>query len=455
LKKDRFFWKNRFCRFLNLCNLRNLRLPLSQHMACVQARSAYNARGPLFTSTLTKTKTMTEHLESADLRPFIRSHATDLRQYLVDLIRARTVNPPGDEFRAAEVLTAFCRQYDIPYETYEKEPGRTNIVARIGRGRPRIMVPCHFDTVPAGDGWQTDPFEPVEIDGCLYGRGAKDDKGPLAAMMLVARYLKEREAALPGQLILVGAADEEAGRRLGMMYLLEECGLEAEAAIVPDSGYGMKLIDVGEKGVLFMRATAAGRQAHGSEPSRGASAVWPMIDFLSRIREWRPPGGATELFTAPTFNLGAVHGGTVPNMVPARCEALLDIRYLPGGDGDAIVAHLVSVLKDVESQSPGVRMELEVLSPQLPSLVPIDHPLVGEIERRTMEVTGARPSPAGQSGATVAKFLILRGIPAVGFTCGPESGEHMAGEYMGLDELARFAEVMTLVITDLMSGERT
>jgi acetylornithine deacetylase/succinyl-diaminopimelate desuccinylase family protein len=395
---------------------------------------------------------MVQPSPSDDLRSFVHSHRADLRQYLIDLIRARTVNPPGDEYRAAKVLTDFCREFDIPFETFEKEPGRTNVVARIGHGRPRIMVPCHFDTVPAGDGWQTDPFEPVEIDGALHGRGAKDDKGPLAAMMIVARYLKAREAELPGQLLLVGAADEEAGSRLGMVYLLGECGLEAEAAIVPDAGHSMRIIDVGEKGVLFMKVTAIGRQAHGSQPDRGASAVWPLIDFLNRIRRWRPPGEATELFSAPTFNLGAIHGGSVPNMVPGRCEAFLDARYLPGTDGDAVIADLQRTLKAVEAEAGGVRLELEVLSHQLPSLVPIDHPLVGELSRRTEEITGIRPQQAGQSGATVAKFLILGGIPAVGFTCGPEAAEHVAGESMDLAELAQFAEVMTRVVVDLMSG---
>ncbi|MCX5682534.1 MAG: M20/M25/M40 family metallo-hydrolase, partial [Planctomycetota bacterium] len=162
-----------------------------------------------------------------DVHAFIEAHAADLQTYLADLIRARTVNPPGDEFRAAKVLTDFCSRHGIPFETFEKLPGRTNVVARIGAGRPRICVPIHFDTVPAGDGWTSDPFEPVVRDGRMIGRGTKDNKGPMAGLMLAARYLKQHEADLPGQLIFIGAADEEAGSALGMKYLLEECGLEA------------------------------------------------------------------------------------------------------------------------------------------------------------------------------------------------------------------------------------
>jgi len=404
-----------------------------------------------------------KHPPRADeVRAFLGDLRGALRQILSDLIRARSVNPPGDEHLAAKVLTQFCDAEGIRIETFEKEPGRTNVVARVGRGRPRIAVPLHLDVVPAGDGWETDPFEPVVRGDRIIGRGAKDDKGPLAAMMLAAKYLKTHEADLPGTLLLLGAADEEAGSALGMRYLLEERSFEAEAAVVPDSGHEMRRVLVGEKGVLFFKVVAEGRQAHGSSPERGASALWPVVDFLNRIRDWRPPAEPSDLFTPPTLNVGAIHAGTVPNMVPGRCEALVDIRYLPGTDLESILAHLRGemaesagkaagpVVRDSLYYRAGVRMRLEVISDQAPSQVPVDHPLVKVIQRRTEEVTGLRPEVFGQSGASVAKFLLLRGIPAVGFSCGPEGVEHMANEWTSLDELLRFAEVMTLVVWDLM-----
>ncbi|MGB2796027.1 MAG: ArgE/DapE family deacylase [Phycisphaerae bacterium] len=404
-----------------------------------------------------------KHPPRADeVRSFLRDRRGALRQTLSDLIRARTENPPGDEHLAAKILTQFCDDEGIPYETFEKEPGRTNVVARVGPGSPRrvacgdapgprVAVPLHFDVVPAGDGWETDPFEAVVRGDRIVGRGAKDNKGPLAAMMLAAKYLKTCEAELPGTLLLVGAADEEAGSALGMRYLLEECSFEAEAAIVPDAGHEMRRVLVGEKGVLFLKVVAEGRQAHGSSPQRGASALWPVVEFLERIREWRPTGAPSDLFTAPTLNVGAIHAGTVPNMVPGRCEALVDIRYLPGTDLESMLAHLRGIMAEAGAKSAGVRMRLEVISDQAPSQVATDHPLVKVIQRRTEEVTGLRPEVYGQSGASVAKFLVLRGMPAVGFSCGPEGVEHMANEWTSLEELGRFAEVMTLVVWDLMS----
>jgi len=408
-----------------------------------------------------------QHAPPADeVRAFLESRKADLRQDLADLLRARTVNPPGDEHRAAKVFTRFCDAERIRCEVFEKMPGRANVVARIGRGRPKVAVALHFDVVPAGDGWETDPFEPAERGGRVYGRGAKDNKGPLAAMMLAARFLKTREADLPGQFLLVAVADEEAGSDFGMKYLLEECGLEADASIVPDAGHEMRLIDVGEKGALFFKVVAEGWQAHGSSPERGASALWPVVEFLERIRSWRPldhvrdrpeavegrpAAPKSDLFSPPTLNVGAVHAGTVPNMVPGRCEALVDVRYLPGTEGKEILAHMRKVLAEVEAKAPGVRMRLEVLSDQPPTLLAPGHALVEIIQRRTEEATGIRPTIYGQSGASVAKFLLLRGIPAVGFSCGPEGVEHMANEWVSLEELAAFARVMTLVVWDLMA----
>jgi len=387
---------------------------------------------------------------------FVQARRDDLARYLADLVRARTVNPPGDEYLAAPVVTDFCDGRGIPYETFEKEKGRTNVVARIGSGRPRLLVPCHLDVVPAGSGWETDPFEPVIRDGRLYGRGAKDNKGALAGMMVAAEYLKEHEADLAGQLVLVACADEEAGSRLGMKYLLQECGVEAEMAIVPDAGSEMREIDVGEKGALFVKVRTVGRQAHGSTPEKGASAIWPTIAFLERIRHWRPvvPEGAegAGLFTPPTLNVGTIHAGTVANIVPGECEAQIDMRFPPGPDPEAVLAHLRGELEAVAAAHEGVRMDLEVLSNQPPTVVDASNPMVEAVRRHTRAVTGAAAEPIGQSGATVAKFLNFRGIPAIGFQSGPEDVEHVAGEWNDLAGLADFAEVMTRVALDLLGG---
>ncbi|MBI2560640.1 MAG: M20/M25/M40 family metallo-hydrolase [Planctomycetes bacterium] len=180
----------------------------------------------------------------------------------------------------------------IKYETYEKTPNRTNIIASVGNGNPILLVACHLDVVPAGDGWEMNPFEPKITNGRIYGRGACDNKGQMASMLVLTRFLKEYVGAngcspLCGTFILVGAADEERGSAFGLEYLLSECNVSADYAIIPDVSHNMRLIDVSEKGNLFLEIVSYGKQAHGSTPEKGINAIWNMIELLNQLKEMK------------------------------------------------------------------------------------------------------------------------------------------------------------------------
>ncbi len=418
---------------------------------------------------------------TGSLAKSIKSYMQNEEQRIVDdtrtLINARTENPPGNEIAAARVVEAFFTSLGIPYTLFEKTKDRTNIVGRIGSGSPSLLVACHLDVVPAGDGWKRDPFDAWVENGRIFGRGTSDNKGQMAAMMAVARFLKENEFRLKGQLILVGAADEERGSNLGLEYLVKECGIRADYAIIPDVAHNMKMIDVTEKGALFLEIISYGKQSHGSRPEMGNNAVWHLITLLERIKQIQFRHTSHPLHTPPTLNLGSIHGGTAPNIVPALCKAQLDIRYLPGDSGDEIMANLISIVKEVESQSEGCfetkpisrimenltsatkkveslskgRFEVKIISHQLPTAVPINNPLVEIISRHTESVLGARPKPKGMSGATVTKQLIQSGITAVGFGPGDEAEAHATNESISIRELVGFAEIMTLITLDMLA----
>ncbi|MEK7852369.1 MAG: ArgE/DapE family deacylase, partial [Planctomycetota bacterium] len=391
---------------------------------------------------------------TGSLAQSIKSYMQNEEQRIVDdtrtLINARTENPPGNEIAAARVVKAFFTSLGIPYTLFEKTKDRTNIVGRIGNGSPSLLVACHLDVVPAGDGWKRNPFDAWVENGRIFGRGASDNKGQMAAMMAVARFLKENESRLKGQLILVGAADEERGSNLGLEYLIKECGIRADFAIIPDVAHNMQMIDVTEKGALFLEIISHGKQAHGSRPEMGINAAWHLITLLERIKQIQFKHTSHPLHTPPTLNLGSIHGGTAPNIVPALCKAQLDIRYLPGDSGDEIMANLISIAKEVESQGKG-RFELKTISHQLPTAVPINNPLVEIISKHTESVLGARPKPKGMSGATVTKQLIQSGITAVGFGPGDEAETHATNESISIKELVGFAEIMALITLDMLA----
>lgn len=396
---------------------------------------------------------------SNNLVEFVGNYMQGEEKEIVDLacklINAKTENPPGNEILAVQIVADFFLSLKIPYKLFEKTKDRTNIIGYIGSSgeqphAPTLLVACHLDVVPAGDDWKRNPFEAWIENGRIYGRGSSDNKGQMASMMAVARFLKENESQLKGQFILAGVADEERGSALGLEYLLNECGIKADYAIIPDVAHNMKLIDVTEKGALFLEITSHGKQAHGSRPEMGINALWNMLSLLERIKRLKFSKTAHPLHTPPTVNLGSIHGGTAPNIVPALCKAQLDIRYLPDDSSDNIINDLKNIIKEVESQF-SAKFDVRVISNQIPTAVPINNPLVELISKHAVTVLGTRPKPKGMSGATVTKQLIQKGIIAVGFGPGDESEAHATNESVSIKELVDFAQIMTLITLDMLS----
>jgi len=369
------------------------------------------------------------------------------------LVAARTENPPGNEAAAARVVAEFFDACSIPYKTYEAEPGRTNIIGRVGSGDKRLLVAGHLDTVPAGDGWTVAPFEPIVKDGRLYGRGSTDDKGAMAGVALAAQCLKER-FDLDGTLLAAGVADEECGSALGLDWLLRTGKVDADFAIIPDSGGNMRNIDVAEKGLLRVEIVSHGKQAHGARPDKGINAIWNLIAALNRFRERGLPQVEHRLFSPATHNLGQLRGGVAANVVPARATAEIDIRWLPGQSADGIMEWIGRVLGETETTIEGARFELNELMRMAPHEVAEDHDLVRLIRETTENITGVRPEVIGIGGITVAKQLNERGITAVAWGPGDDHLAHMADESVSIDAIMTFVRLLTEITVKLLGVKR-
>jgi len=379
---------------------------------------------------------------NSHLNNFIDGRRERIVELLAKLIAARTVNPPGDEYLGAKIMRDVLEPLGIACEVVEREPGRTNMVARIGEGRPKTLIACHFDVVPAGDGWSTDPFTAVVRDGRVYGRGASDNKGQLAPMLVLAEFLKQHESELIGQLILVGVADEERGSDLGLEWMADERMLDADFAIIPDIDHAMQQITVAEKGAFFVKIVSYGRQAHGSTPEAGVNAAWNMIDLLMGIRAMKLDCEPDPLLSPPTINLGSIRGGTAPNIVPAECEAQVDFRFLPSQKAEDIEKAIKEIAARIEREHQGARFSFERVMMVDPIRIDPSHELVRRLQRSAREVLGRQPGFCGMSGSTVAKPLVRTGIPAVGFAPGDENQAHAANESISIDEMLSFAKVI-------------
>ncbi len=373
---------------------------------------------------------------------FFNERKSEYINLLSDLIRQKTVNPPGNEYLAAEIIEKKLDQLKIPYTLHEKEKGRTNIIARIGNSGKTILFNTHLDTVPAGDGWHSDPFEPVIKDNKLYGRGAIDDKGQAVAILLIAEYLKAHESKLRNSFVFVWAADEELGSGAGIKFLLDENLLDPDFVIIPDISGAMRKIDIAEKGVCNIRVTALGKQAHGSRPALGVSAIAAMADLISRLKDYTLEHSPHPFLSAPTINFGTIKGGSAPNTVAAKCELVLNVRYLPGQSPEGILEELKHQAEDLGT------FDFEVLLDLKPTEVDPEHFIVRAIQEGAQRF-GIEARPVGLSGATDTKHFLSRGIFAIGYDFTDDGLAHNADEFCDLDRLFLFAKVMVSVCFDI------
>jgi succinyl-diaminopimelate desuccinylase len=333
-----------------------------------------------------------------------------------ELVRTETVNPPGDEARAAALLAGRLEAAGLQVAAHELAPGRTSLVARRpGSGdAPSLCLTGHLDTVPLGGrDWAGDPFG-AEIDGDrLYGRGSSDMKGGVAAIVVAA----ERVAALGrgrAGLELVLSAGEETGCA-GALDLARTAGALGRVGALLVAEPTTNHPCVAHKGVVWLDAVAEGRTAHGSMPHLGDNAIHKLARAITRLEGTRFDVPAHDLLGEPTLNVGTVTGGININSVPDRASAGLDVRTVPGLDAETVRAHLAGVAGDEVRVD--VRLALDAIDTDpgdawVRDVFDVMAPLIGE-----------RPEPRGLAYFTDGSAL----APAYGtpptIICGPGDAE--------------------------------
>jgi len=383
--------------------------------------------------------TRTQILAAAEAR---RELVTRL---LSELIRLDTTNPPGNEKIAAEYIGRFCAERHIPFKTYDPGGGRVSLIAEIGSGRgPRLFVPAHTDVVPAGDGWSVPPFAGVVKDGCVWGRGATDNKGPLAGLLAAADYLKSIEGELAGTLMAGAIADEEHGSAKGLAWLLKDCGIRADMAFVPDESSYLQTVEIAEKGLVNVRVAFSGKQAHSSRPEDGASALSALAELLCRTEKWLPKGSRRKhpLLTATTCVATLAEAGVAPNVVPGKASATFNLRFLPWQQAAAITVELRALAEQVAARRPGVSVVAEQTAELAPTEVQPHAPVARALSEAIADITGKAPVFVGVGGATLCKQLIWAGIPAAAFGPSDPHFPHMADERIAIDELVKYTAVV-------------
>ncbi len=368
----------------------------------------------------------------------------ELLTILESMIRIDTTNPPGNEIELEKIIIPFLEKSKIEYSIHRSAKTRSNIIAEIGKKDSKtLLISCHMDVVPAGDGWDTEPFEPVIKDGRIYGRGTMDNKGQLAAVLIAMKNLKKTEETLNSRVIFAIVADEECGSEHGMAFLMKNNLIKADYAIIPDTAGNMETIVIGEKGNLGLEYTFIGRQAHGSTPEEGINAIHLASDFIQKIKDYTLKHTHNPDFEGPTINIGLINGGSAFNMVAGKCTITLDIRTIPNQTPESIKKEL-----DLIAESCGNFRSVITMTHD-PMLVDINSPLIKAIQKSAQKINSRPAKTITIGGGTVSKELVKRGICSVGFSCGDHDMFHIANESIDIAELEQFSKVIEEIVHDL------
>ena len=352
-----------------------------------------------------------------------------------ELVREDTTNPPGNEHLCKETVTRCMRSLGMEVSYYEKQPGRTNVVGKIGAGKRSIGFVSHMDVVPPGelDQWNTPPFEPTIEDGKIYGRGTLDDKGSFACAYSACKAFIAEHAGFDGTIYLIAAADEEMGSELGVIYLVEECNLRFDVAIIPDGGR-MDLSIYGEKGILWVEITSSGVQAHGSTPELGRNAIIPLAELIAELKSLDLGARYDPAFDGWTMNVGTINGGSSANTVPSRARATIDFRLPAGITKQDVLAAIDARIAVVRERSPDAEFDVSVLHETEPHLSDKNSVIIQSFDKAARKL-GLPMKYETFGGNTVAKNLFFAGITSVVHYPGDDKLAHVPNEFVIIDEL--------------------
>lgn len=370
-----------------------------------------------------------------------RNHLT---KTLTDLVRIDSINPSltpggGGEAEIGAYVADVLNEIGLEVTTHELEPDRVNVVGRLqGKGNGRsLLLNAHMDTV--GVEGMDEPFSAAIRDGKLYGRGAYDMKGSLAAMIAAAKALVEAGVSLGGDLLITAVADEEYAS-IGTTDVARN--YQADGAIVTEPTD--LAVCRAHRGFIWYEVETIGRAAHGSRYEEGIDANMHMGRFLARLDELeqelrqRPPH---PLAGPPSLHAALIEGGTALSVYAARCTLNMERRTIPGETETEATQELQAILDELAAADPTFRATLKPFFRRQPLEVSADATIVQTLEQVTSERLGQRPAHIGQTFWTDAPLLAEAGMETV--LMGPLGhGLHSDEEWVDLKSVQDLAYIL-------------
>lgn len=341
-----------------------------------------------------------------------------------------------------------------------------NVVGRVGRadGTPCLLYNGHMDTVGVGDpaAWKRDPFSGEVVNGVLYGRGACDMKGAIAAMVYGAKLVLDAETPMAGPLYVVGIAQEEPCEGLAMRVLVEEEGLRPDFVVL---GEATDLhLSRGQRGRMEIKVTTRGRASHGSAPHRGDNAIYKAARLILELEAM-----AADLPTHPEMGRATLavtfieNTGGSRNVIPDSCSFYVDRRLVLGETAASVLDSIralversgiqaeVALTEHISTSWTGYMCRAPEYYP--PWLMPVDHPFVRTATRAVEEMLGFTPELRQWDFSTDGVYTQgTAGIPTIGFGPGDERHAHTVDDQIRLDDVFKAATVYARLAAEILRG---
>jgi acetylornithine deacetylase len=373
-----------------------------------------------------------------------RIDETRLVELTTSLVRAAGQNPPGEEAATVHVMCAAAIELGLDVVETAVEPGRNNVRVTLGGGRgPGLLLLGHSDVVPVGEGWTTDPFGGAVHEGRIYGRGASDMKGGLAAALTALAAL--RGVGLSGPVELAALVDEEETGK-GIRAYVESVQRPFLGCVTAEPTDLQTVI--GARGASYLRIEVHGKPCHAGNPDDGANAIYGAAAVVAEVERLH-----AELATQPhpllgpaTWSVGQIHGGTGGSIVPAECVVVADRRLLPGESTDAVLDELRERVAGLRLDDRGLTVDL-VMPMEMPAFqTSADSELARTTDAALADAGGPGLPLGGWTAACDGGFVARDlGVPVV--VLGPGSATtqaHRTDESVAIEELLVAARAYAL-----------
>jgi acetylornithine deacetylase/succinyl-diaminopimelate desuccinylase-like protein len=380
-----------------------------------------------------------------------RIDENSLVELTTSLVRAAGQNPPGEEAATVHVIRSAATELGLNVVETPVEPGRNNVrITLAGGPGPGLLLLGHTDVVPVGDGWTTDPFGGVVHDGRIYGRGASDMKGGLAAALTASAALGG--VGLSGPVELAALVDEEEAGK-GIRAFVESVQRPFLGCVTAEPTDLQTVI--GARGASYLRIEVHGKACHAGSPDDGANAIYGAAAVVGEIERLHAESAIRPhpLLGPATWSVGQIHGGIGGSIVPAECVVVADRRLLPGESADAVLDELRERVAGLRLADRGLTVDV-VMPMEMPAFeTPADSELARVTDAALADAGGPGLPLGGWTAACDGGFVARDlGVPVV--VLGPGSATtqaHRADESVAIEELVIAARAYALTALRMLS----